>query len=146
MPSYHHTLRGPFLATFAQELIPRIRAEEIEDKSKADGFAKFLVCAQIVWFYLHAITRVTQRLSLSLLELNTLAHAACTLFAYTRWWDKPRDVLHPSLIPAAPHALEMRCLLDFASSYYISPDDGGDLNRGRFHYQALGERRIASRM
>jgi hypothetical protein len=72
------------LAKYASELIPRITASEIEDKSKADSVAKLLLCTQIFWFFLQCITRLAQGLSMSLLELNTLAHATCALFVYTQ--------------------------------------------------------------
>ncbi|KAF8856757.1 hypothetical protein BDZ45DRAFT_593776 [Acephala macrosclerotiorum] len=87
-----------FLATYAPELIPRITPAEIEDKSKADGLAKFLVCIQATWFCLQCVTRMAQRLSISLLELNTFAHALCALFTYTRWWKKPLSIREPSLV------------------------------------------------
>ena len=130
-----------FLATFAPQLIPQIRPEEIKDKSKEDGFAKFLRCAQIAWFCLHVVTRMSQGLPLSLLELNTSAHVMCALFIYTRWWNKPWNITYPSLAPAGEEALQMRCLLDLASSYHISPDVCS-ANRGSFQRPALHEGKI----
>ena len=34
---------------------------------------------------------MVQGVSISLLELNTLAHAVCALFIYGIWWQKPQE-------------------------------------------------------
>ena len=44
------------------------------------------------------ITRVSQRKVISLLELNTFAHAFCALLIYALWWHKPQDVGEPTLL------------------------------------------------
>ena len=44
------------------------------------------------------MTRVTQRKAISLLELNTFAHAFCALLIYALWWHKPQDVEEPTLL------------------------------------------------
>ncbi|KAL8678697.1 MAG: hypothetical protein Q9186_004972 [Xanthomendoza sp. 1 TL-2023] len=87
-----------FLLSHEPGILPFITQEQIEDKSKADGLKKFLVCAQATWFCVQCVTRMTQSLPLSLLELNTFAHALCTLVIYLLWWHKPLDVEEPTLI------------------------------------------------
>jgi hypothetical protein len=37
-------------------------------------------------------------MTISILELNTFAHALCTLLIFGLWWDKPLDVIEPTLI------------------------------------------------
>ena len=87
-----------FLAKHRPDLIPDLSTEEIEDKSKASGLAKTLVCLQASWFCIQCINRLIARLSISLLELNTFGHAICTLLIYILWWHKPLDVAEPSLM------------------------------------------------
>ena len=87
-----------YIAEKAPGLIPDIAEEQIKDKSKADSLAKFLVCLQALWFCVQCITRVTQRKAISLLELNTFAHAFCALLIYALWWHKPQDIEEPTLL------------------------------------------------
>ncbi|KAL8813698.1 MAG: hypothetical protein Q9223_006970 [Gallowayella weberi] len=46
---------------------------------------------------------MSQCLPISLLELNTFAHALCTLVIYLLWWHKPLDVEEPTLITDAKY-------------------------------------------
>lgn len=87
-----------YIAEKAPELIPDIAETNIKDKSKADSLAKFLVCLQALWFCVQCMTRITQRKAISLLELNTFAHAFCALLIYALWWHKPQDVEEPTLL------------------------------------------------
>ncbi|MCJ1437410.1 hypothetical protein MMC27_006797 [Xylographa pallens] len=87
-----------FIALNNQDLLPDIPEREIQDKSKANGLAKFLVCIQALWFCVQCISRIAQGLPISLLEVNTAAHAICTLLIYLLWWSKPLDVEEPTLL------------------------------------------------
>ncbi|KAL8684662.1 MAG: hypothetical protein Q9224_006203 [Gallowayella concinna] len=87
-----------FLLEHEPGALPSITREQIQDKSKADGIKKTLVCAQASWFCLQCITRLAQSLPVSLLELNTFGHALCTLVIYIFWWSKPLDIEEPTLI------------------------------------------------
>ena len=40
-----------------RDMIPNLSREEIESRSKANGFAKTLVCIQALWFIIQCITR-----------------------------------------------------------------------------------------
>ena len=73
--------------------------EDIKDKSKASGLAKTLVCVQALWFCAQCISRVAENLPITLLELNTFAHALCTLLVYLLWWNKPLVVDRATTIP-----------------------------------------------
>jgi hypothetical protein len=49
------------------------------------------------WFCIQCLTRLTQGLAISLLELNTLGHALCMLIIYVLWWNKPLDIEEPEV-------------------------------------------------
>ena len=87
-----------YIVKKAPELIPDIAEKQIKDKSKADSLAKFIVCLQAVWFCVQCISRISQRKAISLLELNTFAHAFCALLIYALWWHKPQDIEEPTLL------------------------------------------------
>ncbi|KAH8717028.1 hypothetical protein GQ44DRAFT_659612, partial [Phaeosphaeriaceae sp. PMI808] len=79
-------------------LLPDISGEYIEDKGKANGLARLLVCFQASWFCIQGIIRMTQSLPISLLELKTFAHSICTLVIFYFWWDKPLNIEEPTRI------------------------------------------------
>ncbi|KAL8884493.1 MAG: hypothetical protein Q9215_007468 [Flavoplaca cf. flavocitrina] len=87
-----------FLMFYEPSAVPSITIEQIMDKSKADGLKKTLVCAQALWFCLQCLTRLSQSLPISLLELNTFGHALCTLAIYIFWWHKPLDIEEPTIL------------------------------------------------
>ena len=89
-----------FLLKEAEDLIPDISAEEIQDKSKADGLAKGVLVLQVLWFCINSGTRIAQELPLSLLEIMTISHGFCALITYALWWSKPKDVKEPIVIGA----------------------------------------------
>lgn len=80
--------------------VPRITAEEIIDKSKADTFAKVITIIQTSWFMLQCIGRAAQHLTFTTLELATVAFVCCTLPTYYFWLRKPVDVFTPTIIAA----------------------------------------------
>jgi hypothetical protein len=89
------------LAKHEPHLVPDISDEEIQDKSKADGFTKTFVCIQALWFLAQIIGRLAEHQPIGLLEMNTLLHALCCLIVYAGWWHKPLDIEEPTLIDAA---------------------------------------------
>lgn len=106
-----------FLANLDPALIPQLSTVEIKDKSKASGMAKAFVCAQALWFCAQCVARLSQDLKISLLELNTFAHAMCTLLVYILWWDKPLDIEEPTIIPPTGPAQAVIALLCLASEF-----------------------------
>ncbi|KAL6354465.1 hypothetical protein LRP88_11802 [Fusarium phalaenopsidis] len=66
-----------------------LRKETISSREKTDHLAKALIIIQALWFCVQFIGRLAQALPVSLLELNTFAHALCALFVYVLWWHKP---------------------------------------------------------
>jgi hypothetical protein len=107
------------LAELQPALLPGLSRGNIEDKSKADGLAKTIVCVQALWyvtphltsfldhmaehgFTLRFLAQTVGRLAtgnpISLLEMNTLLHALCCFVIYAAWWHKPFDIAEPSLV------------------------------------------------
>lgn len=101
IPTYEKlslTAEGVRLLSFLGRL-PEVDEENIMDKSKADGLAKFLVVLQAGWMILDTLARVQQNLSVTLLEINTMGHVVCAFALYGLWWSKPLDIKDPISIP-----------------------------------------------
>jgi hypothetical protein len=79
-------------------LMPDISESTIKDKSKGSWFTKLITCLQATWFCAQCFARWSQGISVSLLELNTLAHAICAFLIYFFWWNKPLDIDEPITI------------------------------------------------
>jgi len=79
-------------------LIPDISESTIKDKSKGSWITKLITCLQATWFCAQCFARWSQGVSVSLLELNTLAHALCAFLIYFFWWNKPLDIDEPIII------------------------------------------------
>ena len=107
------------------QLLPDISEEDVKDKSKGSSFTKFVACIQAAWFCLSCIARLSQKLPVSMLEINTFAHACCSVIVYIlvrdffsifnyyqlflrsnadiiifQWWRKPMDVERPLVVQA----------------------------------------------
>ncbi|KAK3688762.1 hypothetical protein B0T22DRAFT_512503 [Podospora appendiculata] len=78
--------------------LPDIPLRYVQDKSKADSLAKLLIISQSSWMVLQCITRRSAGLYVTMVELNTLAHAVCALIIYALWWEKPKDIQDPTLL------------------------------------------------
>jgi hypothetical protein len=89
------------LAQLDIEVPTAISKADINDKAKSNSLQKALVCAQAAWFCVQCVFRLAQGLSISLLELNTFAHALCALLVYLLWWNKPLDIEQPTILPWA---------------------------------------------
>lgn len=72
--------------------ILHVPVEEIEDRSKADFAAKIVTMVQTIWFVLQIVNRAVQGLTVTELELTTLAHASLNIIIYWLWWNKPTNV------------------------------------------------------
>lgn len=82
--------------------LPKVRLEDIEDRSKTDPFSKGISLIQVVSLVLALITRSIRRLPVSQLEILTVAFAACTITTYVFCWSKPQDVHTPLRIALGP--------------------------------------------
>jgi len=103
-------------------LLPRISIEEIDDKSKAAGLAKTLVCLQAGWMVIQVIGRIAYGLPVTLLEVNTIGHVICALVLYVLWWHKPKLVTQPTTLGG--EWVEAICAYMWMSSRISDP--GGD--------------------
>jgi hypothetical protein len=74
---------------------PTVTEEEIQDRSKADGFSKMIALGQTLWFVAQCLARTAQHLDLTLVELLTLSLAVINGVMYFLWWLKSLDVRCP---------------------------------------------------
>jgi len=74
---------------------PDTNLEEIWDKSKQDTVAKIITCFQIFYVVLQCIGRVACHLTITTLELSTLAIVVCSIMTSCCWLSKPLDVRTP---------------------------------------------------
>jgi hypothetical protein len=77
---------------------PAIDKRVIWDKSKANGFAKIITLTQTLWFILQCLGRAPQRLSITTLELSSVAIVVCTLATAFCWLHKPVDIETPIIL------------------------------------------------
>jgi hypothetical protein len=82
--------------------IHSIDSAQIHDRDKGDGLTKAIASVQIMWFLLQLIGRAATKLSITTLELFTLAYVVCALSTYFLWWDKPKDVTIAHIVSASP--------------------------------------------
>ena len=71
---------------------PTITKEEIADRSKGDYLSKAIVLFQTTWFVGQCIARGAYHLTVTELEVVTVAFASLTGVIYYLWWNKPLDV------------------------------------------------------
>lgn len=71
------------------------RERDIQDRSKADSFAKAFTVLQSTWSTVNIVARAAYNLPISPLELSIVAYVSCALFTYAFWWHKPKDMTTP---------------------------------------------------
>ncbi|KAF3939537.1 hypothetical protein ABW19_dt0209686 [Dactylella cylindrospora] len=98
--------------------LPDVPVEEIEDKSKGNDIAKFLVMLQAAWMLMQIIGRLAAKLPVTVLEVNTVAHVLCAFAMYGLWWKKP-------LMPNAPISISDDGIQDIVSFMYMSSKMSG---------------------
>ncbi|KAK1760067.1 hypothetical protein QBC47DRAFT_231 [Echria macrotheca] len=98
------------------EILPDISNRYIDDKSKADSFIKAGLIVQASWFCIQCLFRLITGLSISLLELNALAHCFCSVPIYLCWTHKPFGILEPSYITIGDHS-DLFALMGMCSKY-----------------------------
>lgn len=76
-----------------------------------------------------------EKLPISLLELNTLGHAICTLLIYCLWWKKPLDIGQAEAIPVSGSDLErLVAAMCVTSQVEVAPQDADLLSQGRVKF------------
>ncbi|KAJ4988864.1 hypothetical protein SVAN01_05671 [Stagonosporopsis vannaccii] len=93
--------------------LPAIQDNQVRDKGKADGLAKFLVVVQAEWMVIQSIARLQQELPVTLLEINIIGHVICASALYLLWWNTPLDIkasMSPISGNKADETSEIHCL------------------------------------
>jgi hypothetical protein len=87
-----------------------------------------------IWFCIQCLSRVSQGLAISLLELNTFGHAICSILIYSLWWHKPLDIEEPEVIVIKPgdHKLAM-VIAHMCAVSRVDPLQPYREDRTRFH-------------
>lgn len=96
--------------------LEKVKDVHIKDHAKSNSLTKFIACGQAIWMVTQVISRVCQHRAVTLLEVSTLAYAACALTAYAAWWKKPQDSNLPITILCSAEAIPQRRVTD--SLYY----------------------------
>lgn len=100
--SVTRTLEPELIAQFARlGRFTKMDSETITARSKADGLAKVLVCAQVTWLVVQCIARKLSGLPLTILEIHTFVHVVCALAIYSLWYQ-----VRFALILMLKHGLE----------------------------------------
>lgn len=81
---------------------------DIRDRSKADAFTKIFAIVQCSWLVIQSIARAASGLSITQLELTTLAFVFCSLITYILWWDKPFDAERGLIVACSPPSERVR--------------------------------------
>ncbi|KAJ5737058.1 uncharacterized protein N7483_002183 [Penicillium malachiteum] len=71
---------------------PSLSREDIEDRNKSDGLARFITICQAVWFLVNCIVRGVQHLTITTIELTTVAFVIVFFFTSFCWYYKPLDL------------------------------------------------------
>ena len=90
---------------------PELEEKAIMEGNKADTLTRFITLLQVTWFTVQVIARGIKHLSITTLELSTLAFACCTLHAIWFWRDKALDVTQPIEIVSK---IELRAIIGAA--------------------------------
>ena len=85
--------------------LEKVKEEHIDDHSKSNSLTKFIACGQALWLVTQVISRICQHQAVTLLEVSTLAYAACALTAYIAWWKKAQNPTLPIMISCSDEAL-----------------------------------------
>ncbi|KAL3495870.1 hypothetical protein BJX62DRAFT_222473 [Aspergillus germanicus] len=78
----------------------------IKNQAKSDPLTKAFAVLQCTWLIVQSISRTSQGLLLTELELTTLAFTICAVIMYGFWWCKPFDAQRPiRLLCSDPQAV-----------------------------------------
>jgi len=129
----------------------RITAEEIADKSKGDELAKFILVLQALWFICQCVARHYQNLTLTQLELTTLALASLNGITLWLWKDKPLGVETPIRVYVDNLSDKERAIEGVSVSYddqfasILIRDCSGEILSGPNSWSYSARQRIAIR-
>ena len=89
--------RGTHPPEWLSEL-KKVEEDHINDHVKSNPLTKIIACCQALWLVTQVISRICQHRAVTLLEVSTLAYAACALTAYAAWWKNPQNATLPITI------------------------------------------------
>jgi hypothetical protein len=75
-----------------------LKVREINDRAKADSFAKAFTLLQSLWVTCNIIARRAYDLPITPLEISTVAYVASAVVTYSMLWHKPKDMVTPITI------------------------------------------------
>ncbi|KAF7298532.1 hypothetical protein MIND_00799800 [Mycena indigotica] len=78
--------------------IREISEQDICNRSQGDAFSKTVALLQTSWFVVQCLARFQQNLTVTELEVATLAFAVVNAFSWLLWWKKPLDVRAPIVL------------------------------------------------
>jgi hypothetical protein len=80
------------------QMLPSISTKTIRNKTNPGYLLQFIVLFQNLWMLLQTISRLTNDLPITLLEITALAQVFGSMVIYVVWWRKPRDIRDPIMI------------------------------------------------
>ena len=108
-------------------IVTDITEESILDRAESSSLGKAILIVQVGWFCTNCVSRLSQGLPLTLLEVSTAAHSLCTLLTYFVWWSKPVNIPTPTFL-VGKEAREVYALLKCSENEY---DEALEMARGR---------------
>ena len=99
-------------------IIPDISEESITDRAESSNIRKALLIFQVGWFCISCISRIAQRLPLSLFEVSTAAHGFYTLLTIFVWLSKPLNIAEGTAM-RGEEAREVYALLQCSGTEYM---------------------------
>jgi len=81
-----------YIMKYFPHIIPDISEESIMDRAETSNLMKAILVIQVGWFCTSCISRISQSLPLSLLEVSTAAHGFYTLLTIFIWYSKPLNI------------------------------------------------------
>lgn len=114
-----------YLITRRYVQYPGLSDTHIRDKNRVDGILRFITLVQTLWFIINIISRASQGLAITALELGTSAFVMVSLATTLCWIRRPADVQSPDYISTITTITDI--LLDggeeAAGVYYNTPLD-----------------------
>lgn len=100
--SESETYEGMHVKAMREALLQRQDCEEeLMDRSKTNLLTRTITYGQMVWFGINFIGRAIEGLTITKLEVASLAYVVMTLLTYYFWMDKPLDVDCPIVVVEA---------------------------------------------
>ncbi|KZP19183.1 hypothetical protein FIBSPDRAFT_658134, partial [Athelia psychrophila] len=78
----------------SRSLVPPT-SDELGDRSTGGALSKIIAVSQTLWFVAQCIARRVENLTITNLEIMTLAYTVITVAMYAAWWDRPLNVSCP---------------------------------------------------